>query len=96
MAAAFELLTAARTDPDIARAVARLLNQAIDIALMITKRVIPETSHTPELRDWAGITMATVRGAAELTPLPQAIDTVPDWPTVREHILRSAERLLPH
>lgn len=90
-ATVYEFLNAARTDPDIAAAVADLLDHVADIAEQIAASVVPGLATGPRARDWLLITMATMRGAALVSSVPGTERALPDWPALRAHILRSAQ-----
>ncbi|MFC9996897.1 TetR/AcrR family transcriptional regulator [Nocardia sp. NPDC127526] len=85
----FEFLTAARTDPDMASTVADLVAHIETTVFSVARQVLGELADRPGARDWMRITLITVAGVLLTTSVPAASRLVPEWTTVRNHIMAS-------
>ncbi|WP_459957611.1 TetR/AcrR family transcriptional regulator [Nocardia sp. IFM 10818] len=85
----FEFLTAARTDPDMASTVADLVAHIETTVFSVARQVLGELADRPGARDWMRITLITVAGVLLTTSVPAASRLVPEWSTVRSHIMAS-------
>ncbi|WP_169814915.1 TetR/AcrR family transcriptional regulator [Nocardia crassostreae] len=85
----FEFLTAARTDPEMATTVADLVAHIEATVFSVARQVLGELADRPGARDWMRITLITVAGILLTTSVPAASRLVPEWSTVRNHIMAS-------
>ncbi|MEC3914643.1 TetR/AcrR family transcriptional regulator [Nocardia sp. CDC160] len=85
----FEFLAAARTDPEMSTTVAHLVQHIEETVFTVARRVLGDLAERPGARDWMRITVITIAGVLLTASVPAATALVPDWPTVRHHIMTS-------
>lgn len=85
----FEFLAAARTDPEMSATVAHLVEHIESTVFFVARQVLGELADRPGARDWMRITLITVAGVLLTASVPAASSLVPDWHTVRHHIMTS-------
>ncbi|MFB7717011.1 MULTISPECIES: TetR/AcrR family transcriptional regulator [unclassified Nocardia] len=84
-----ELLTTARTDPEMADTVAHLVEHIETTIFAVARQVLGELADQPGARDWMRITVITIAGVLLTSAVPAAASLVPEWSTVRHHIMTS-------
>ncbi|QLY29541.1 TetR/AcrR family transcriptional regulator [Nocardia huaxiensis] len=85
----FEFLAAARTDPEMAATVAHLVEHIEATIFTVARQVLGELADRPGARDWMRLTVITIAGVLLTASVPAAATLVPDWSTVRRHIMTS-------
>lgn len=84
-----ELLATARTDPEMADTAAHLVAHIETTVYSVARQVLGELADRPGARDWMRITVITIAGVLMTSSVPAAAGLVPDWSTVRRHIMSS-------
>ncbi|MCU1647000.1 MAG: TetR/AcrR family transcriptional regulator [Nocardia sp.] len=84
-----ELLGTARTDPEMADTVAHLVEHIETTIFEVARQVLGELADLPGARDWLRITVITIAGVLLTSSVPAAASLVPEWSTVRHHIMTS-------
>lgn len=90
--AVFELLNAARTDPDVAVRFGAILREAVELTRLTAEVLLPSVASQPGFEDFLLIAEALMRGAAIAT-IPGAESASPSWSAVRTHLLDALQRL---
>lgn len=93
-----ELLTTARTDPEMSDTVAHLVEHIESTIFAVARQVLGDLADRPGARDWMRITVITIAGVLLTSSVPAAATLTPAWPTVRHHIMTSFDtwRSEPH
>ncbi|WP_157355802.1 TetR/AcrR family transcriptional regulator [Nocardia terrae] len=85
----FEFLAAARTDPEMTATVAHLVEHLEATVFAVARGVLGGLADRPGARDWMRLTVITIAGVLLTASVPAASSLVPDWATVRHHIMTS-------
>ncbi|GAB3659316.1 TetR/AcrR family transcriptional regulator [Actinocorallia lasiicapitis] len=92
--ACIELVTAARTDPELAPHVARLLMAVTELVTGFAAGLAPGRAASGDLRGLVLAALAMMRGAAILKPLGVP-ETQPDWQIMKALLLTAWDALEP-
>ncbi|MDX1706876.1 TetR/AcrR family transcriptional regulator [Pseudidiomarina sp.] len=92
--AVFEMYAAARTDSNLAAAVAKLVKQQNHLLHTVCRQLLPELSAMPGFSDQLAIILAMLRGTVILRSIPGVQDGYVDWSVLRNHILSSIDRFI--
>lgn len=91
-AAAIELWSAARTDPELKRSLRTLESDIIEALTVTTTRTLPTLSQHPGTLSLLSTTLATMRGLALLTFVHDRVDR--EWAAARRDLMQLWNTLL--
>lgn len=92
--AVFELLNAARTDPELAEAIPAVANFGKSAMLVIAQSVLPSYSASEDFTGVLDVCSAAIRGSIMVRIIPGAAKLEPEWPTMRRHLMAMFDALL--
>ncbi|MGF6883218.1 AcrR family transcriptional regulator [Nocardia sp. GAS34] len=91
--AMLEFIGAARTDPEIAEAVADLARHLDTVLYGMVAEIAPAVATAPAVRDWLRISLASMCSVVALGAVPGCESLTPSWDYLRTSILSELDRL---